>query len=313
MESTVSEVTPLEGTRMIINHWSKEFRNQYGDKFPTDYTCFDTETTGFSRDKDLIVEWGHCIVRDRKVIDNLSVMINWFGAKLVPDEWISAALKRVGRKVKLHTGRTFHVTEEKMRKKGVPVDEAMPWMFDLLKTIVDNGEFLVSHNGWNYDVQMLEAHARDFMGQAFNIPDNQMIDTGAVEKASQMMDDDRLHPQPGETMKEYFKRVAYFRAPGIQWNLADWCFQKYRLAEKYGADPAKAHRAGYDAWMLHLLMEEYRGMAEQAAEPAMPKVRPALKSRNPNVQKTRRSEEKQAKTKGLAESQKKRRRGQRNR
>jgi len=312
MEATATETGSLQGTRMIISHWSQDFRNQYGDRFPVDYTCFDTETTGFSRDSDLIVEWGHCIVRDREVTDRLNVIINWFGAGLVPDEWISTALKRVARKVKLNTGNTFHVTEEKMKKKGVPVDEALPWIHELLTTVIDNGEFLVSHNGWNYDFEMIHAHFRDFMEVEFDIPPNQMIDTGAVEKASQMVEDDRIHPKPGETLKAYFKRVAYFRAPGVTWNLGDWCFHKYRLGEKYGADPSKAHQAGYDAWMLHLLMEEFRGMIEIPTEPEAPRIQPALKTRNPNVSKTRRAVKREAQQ-GIQQAGKKRRRRQRNR
>ena len=291
---------------MIIKHWSKGFRAQYGNEFPTDYTSFDTETSGFNRSKDLIVEWGHCMVRDCKVTDRINIAVNWFGSGLVPDEWVEQRLLQVARKIKVNTGRTTHITAEYLRKKGVPVNEALPWIHEILSTLLDQGEMLVSHNGWNYDVSMLENHFRDFLEDEFVFPDNQMFDTGAIEKASQVEDDINFRPQPGETMKAYFKRVAYRPAKGIKWNL-DMCVEKYRLVERYGVDPNATHQAGHDAWLLHFLMEEFRGAAEKDGELSLPVVQDVKPAP------IRRTKRKPTVQQGLAQTDKKRRRGQRKR
>jgi DNA polymerase III alpha subunit (gram-positive type) len=293
---------------MIIKHWSKEFRAQYGNEFPTDYTCFDTETSGFNRKKDLIIEWGHCIVRDRKVTDKINIAINWFGSGLLgpnTDEWVERRLLEVARNISVNAGRTTHLTARYLREKGVPVDEALPWIHEILCTLTDQGEMLVSHNGWNYDVAILQNHFRDFVGDDFVFPDNQMFDTGAIEKASQVEDDINFRPAPGETMREYFSRVAYRPAKGIKWNL-DLCVEKYRLVERHGVPANATHQAGHDAWLLHFLMEEFRELADKDGEPSLPVVQDA--ERAPTKQ-TKRKPTKQ----GLAPTDRKRRRGQRKR
>jgi hypothetical protein len=59
-------------------------------------------------------------------------------------------------------------------------------------------------------------------------------------------------------------------------------------------------------------MEEYRQLIETNVEPAMPLVQSALRKRNPNVTKTKAVTTKKT-DRGIATSDKKRRRGQRNR
>jgi DNA polymerase III epsilon subunit-like protein len=309
MELTLS---PTEAVPVIISQWFSAFRKQYGGQFPDDYTCFDTETTGFSRKEDLVIEWGHCRVRGRKPGKRVNVLINWFGSGLVPDDWLSAQLRRVARRMRINTGHKTHINEEKMRKNGIPVHEALPRIHEMVTTLAKNGEMFVSHNGWNFDVEMLQAHFKDFIDDPFMFPEDQMFDTGAIEKASQLADDPRILPQPGETMKVYFKRITHWKAPGVKWNLDTHCMEKYNLAEKYGLDPGQTHRAGFDAYLLHLLMEEFRALLNEPAptqglEPRMPVVKDAPKKR---VNKKRVGPTTQ---KGIVTTGKKRRRGQRNR
>jgi hypothetical protein len=265
---------------MIINHWSESFTQLYGGRFPDSYFCFDVETTGFSRDRDVVVEWGHCLVRNRQPVDRISVIINWFGSGLLGpdgDEWLSTQLRKVKRRMELN-GRSFHVTEEVMRERGVSPHKVLPWLLDLLDEIREQSMMFVSHNGWNYDYEMLQAHFRDFVDEEWELGDNQMFDTGAIEKATLIVaeeHDTSVLPRADDTLKSYFKRIAYRRAPGIKWNLDGWCVQKYDLVEKHGVDVSQTHSADYDAWLLHLLMEEFRHLAG-ATEPSVPKIKDAV-------------------------------------
>ena len=61
---------------MITSHWPATFRQLFGGSLPDTYICCDTETSGFNRTKDVIVQWGHCLVENRKVVERLSVMVN---------------------------------------------------------------------------------------------------------------------------------------------------------------------------------------------------------------------------------------------
>src|SRR6478736_4382881 len=79
-----------EFARMIINHWQPWFIEHFGGSFPKSYFTYDVESSGFSRKEDMILEWGHCLVRDGEIVDRNNVVINWFKCP----ESISAAQLR---------------------------------------------------------------------------------------------------------------------------------------------------------------------------------------------------------------------------
>ena len=62
---------------MIANYWEPWFTEKYGHHFPSTYMCVDTEFTGFDADKDIIVDMGHVIVEDGRIVDERSVLIDW--------------------------------------------------------------------------------------------------------------------------------------------------------------------------------------------------------------------------------------------
>jgi DNA polymerase III epsilon subunit-like protein len=252
-------------TAMIISHWSPTFKARYGNVFPESYTTFDTETTGFDRRRDVIVEIGHCIVRDCKVVDRLNVVINWLNHPIVPDYFVRNQLTRVRDHMRAN-GRDYHITPERMAREGLEPQKALSFYLEFFSELQSQGEIFAAHNGWNFDVEMLQAHFEGFLLDPFTFHEDQILDTGAIEKASQMIGDPRTLPTDQDTLKSYFKRVAYMRAPGVKWRLDDHCVTRYDLARRHNLDTTKAHSAGYDAYVLHLLMEEYRQILQQAPE-----------------------------------------------
>ena len=160
------DLTEQEAAIVIVDHWTPHFMKMCGGTFPVDYTTFDTETSGFSPARDVIVEWGHCIVRDRKVVDQNSILINWFGSGLIDDTWLAQSLLRVQRHM-ADDGRNFAITEERLRDEGSSPEEILPWMHEFLMTLLDSDEILVCHNGWRFDVRMLESHFKGFMEEDF--------------------------------------------------------------------------------------------------------------------------------------------------
>lgn len=292
---------------MILGRFRSKFLRLCGGAWPDDYVCFDLETTGFSRKNDYIVEWGHCIVRDRKPTNRLNIIINWYDSGLVAggDAWLTKQLHRVRHEMR-KAGREFRVTPEIMQRDGVSPEEALPWIFDFLTMLKEQEEILVTHNGWKFDVEMLQNHFQDFMEEEFEFDPNRLIDTGSVEKASQIYDDQRALPCKGETMKDYFIRMAHWILPGVYWNLDTWCVEKYDLANKYGADISEAHAADYDAWLVHLLMEEFRALLAAAPPPINDNQPTSAKPRVPKGRK------KPIKKQAVENEPRKRRRGQRN-
>ena len=58
---------------MIINEWDSVFTQKYGHEFPSSYMTFDTEFTGGSEHDDLVLEIGHALVEEGKVVDSLKI------------------------------------------------------------------------------------------------------------------------------------------------------------------------------------------------------------------------------------------------
>jgi DNA polymerase III epsilon subunit-like protein len=264
----------LDRVASIIRHWSPGFRARYGGELPEDYMTLDTETTGFDRERDVIVEWGHTIVQDRQVTDQLGLVINWLNHPIVPDHWVRHRLAEVKHNMS-QQGRSFRITPEVMESEGVAPEKALRFIKQLITTALTNDRILVAHKGLLFDAEMIQANIEGFLseplfdeppvpgGSCDEFPPDAIFDTGAVEKASQLVDNKRALPFANETMADYFNRIVHWKAPGIKWNLDQHCFDKYRLSEKYGLDRKNMHSAKEDAYALHLLFEEYRKIASR--------------------------------------------------
>jgi hypothetical protein len=248
---------------MIINKWGPVFRQRYGGSLvPDDYFTFDLETSGFHQTRDVILEWGHCLVRDRKVVDRSSFLVNWYDHPVVPPNYITSQLERIAQAMRVNN-RSWRITPELLKTQGIPPHKFIPWLFEYLTTVKNEGYLFVSHNGVNFDSKRVQSHFEQDLGKQFDFGEDQVFDTGAIEKASQMLDVEKSLPRPGETLRAYFSRIAYCKAPGVFWNIED-CVKKYQLVDKYKLDPSRLHSAGEDAFALHCLMEEFRHLSEAA-------------------------------------------------
>ncbi len=250
---------------MIINHWGPKFTKLYGHIFPESYLCIDTEYCGHNPDKDLVVEIGHVLVEDRQVVDQLSIVLDWSNHSVVPDYWVRTALRRIEMQMR-EAGKQWRLTYEVMRDEGIKPEKALDFYFNLITTILARGLPLVAHNGFYADLKMLQGNFSGFLGKQLEVNDNQLFDTGAIEKASQCIESHdpairkQAHvwvPKAGESLGSYFRRVVSARAKGVFWN-TEACAKKYDLFRKYSLDPSNHHTAAFDALLVHYLMEEFR-------------------------------------------------------
>lgn len=254
---------------MIVNFWPHWFRKLYGGEWPRSYCAVDTETSGYSPTEDVVTQWGHCLVEDGKVVDRLSLVIDWSDRDVPPDWWLQRRLSQVEWGMR-QAGKTCHMTYERTRG-GKPPEKAFAFIRKFTETIKAKQIPFVLHGGV-FDEKMLSANflAHKF-GPGFSFGDY-VLDTEGIEKASQLTDHERVHPKKGDTLRAYFHRVKYTRAPGVKSNLDDHCFKKYALAEA-GVAFEGLHDAYEDAYCCHLLMEKFGRLVTDPVVP--PDVRTA--------------------------------------
>lgn len=261
----------------IVNYWPTWFRDLYGGTWPDNYVTFDTETTGFDLAKDVVWEIAHCLVQDCKPVDRLSVIIDWGDHPIVPDHWLRNRLQYLRKSMELN-GCKCHITYERMRDEGIKPKKALEFYYDIFKTFQAKDMLFVGRGSYAFDERALEQAFVGFqVAPEFRFSDNSMIDTDGIEKASQLLENKKAHPQIGDTLRSYFHRVKYIRATGIKSNLDTHCFNKYDLGNR-GVDKRLLHRGDTDCFAEHVMMEVYRPMisGEMLVPPAPRQTQPTL-------------------------------------
>lgn len=240
---------------MIVNYWPEWFRSLYGGGWPQSYCCVDVETTGFSFDRDVIWEWGHCLVLDGKIEDRLSLVIDWSTHPTM--RWnIDGLIDRLQRDMCVEC-KPCSASIELMKKNGMPAEEALSFIRKFTRNIKARNIPFVVHN-FTFDEKMICSNLSRFGEvEGFSFGDNGFIDTDGIEKASQLVTEPKFHPVRSDTLRSYFHRVRYARANGLKSNLDQHCFEKYDF-KKHGISKSDMHGAEMDAYCCHLLMEEYR-------------------------------------------------------
>jgi oligoribonuclease (3'-5' exoribonuclease) len=219
----------------------------------------DLEYTGFNVQKALIMEFGHTLVQDGELVETFSVVLDWRGHPVVPTDYVATMLRRV----EADMGEAWQLTWPVMEREGVPANEVLDTYFDLINNWQEKGLPIVMHNGVNRDSEMLEANFMFYRSKPFQFRPNALIDTGAIVKASRALEQGTdpyaskwMLPKAEDTLLEYFRRVTSYPAKGVKWNMAD-AIQWLGLDKRFNLDLTKCHRAGYDSYLGHLLMEEF--------------------------------------------------------
>lgn len=253
----------------IVNYWQPWFRALYGSEWPMSYCCIDTETSGWSWDRDVITEWGHVLVEDGQIIDRLSLIIDWTNHSIIPDHWLRSRLESLRTSMQV-SGRECKISYELMQSKGMKPDKALAFIRDFYKTLQDKGTIFVGH-GIGFDEKMLASNFIGFkVAPGFSFGDNGFLDTEGIEKASQCPTNIRVHPKSDDTLRSYFHRVKYTRVENVKSNM-EVCFDKYKFQEKYGLKLENLHGAMTDSYCCHLLMKEF---ASQITDPQPPPIFP---------------------------------------
>ena len=109
-----------------------------------DYCVLDIETTGLSRFKDDILEIGCIKIRDHKIIDQMSILIN-------PHKPISPYITSIN-----------HITNEMVQKEGIELEKALIRLYDFIED-----DCLVGHN-LSFDMGFIRQKSSESLGLSFD-------------------------------------------------------------------------------------------------------------------------------------------------
>jgi len=234
--------------------------NQFGRShgFPDNYFVFDFETSGFSREFDVITQLAWTIVRDRRVVDTQSMVLNWPRHPYISQSWLRGQLLKLAESY-AEQGKVYRLTYDVLEESPyMPVD-ALSVFDTLLDSVIEDKEWLIGHNIAIFDTEMMDAHRIRFLGkEPIDWPEDRIFDTGLFLKAAQL----GRYPRPGESLDSFFRSISGVRAKGVFWAMDTYCIPAFGLEERHGIDTSRCHDAGYDCHVNHLLFEAMREVGE---------------------------------------------------
>lgn len=254
----------------IISYWPAWFRARYGGELPKTYCVIDVETSGFSPDRDVVTEYAHLLVHDGKITSHSSIIFDWTNHKIVPMHWLERQLQNLHAGMALK-GRRCQITIKRMQEEGMKAEEALKFANEHLSVLKANGVPFVLHGGI-FDERMLSANFLGFgIAKGFTFGPEGYFDTDCIEKASQLISNERMQPKRNDTLRSYFHRVRYTRATGVKSNLDRWCYEKYNL-RAHGIERRDMHEALVDVKATHLVFEAQRAQVTSPKEDFFPSV-----------------------------------------
>jgi DNA polymerase III epsilon subunit-like protein len=240
------------------------FRDRYGS-FPSCYTVFDVETTGFGIGTDLIVQIGHALVEDGRIIDRSATILDWVGCGLVPNVgWLHDRMAKCKSQIEWTedgrpTGHTYPFSLERMAAEGADPIWTLQNYLELFEDRRRGGCQFVGHNGYNFDAKRLKAEGERWLNATFLFGPDELWDTGTIEKACQS----GLTPFPDDSLWEFADRVNHNNMRGVKWGLSNIAENKYHLVERHGLAEYRTHDAAYDCLLTYHLFEEFKEIANR--------------------------------------------------
>ncbi|MBL8798904.1 MAG: hypothetical protein JNM56_33780 [Planctomycetia bacterium] len=236
-------------------HWFSRWRRHYG--LPDFYCVLDVATTGLDPAEDLIVELGLCCVHRGAVQIRVQLPLNWTKEATIDQPWLRRRLARTAEAVERSRGRPtsrkYPFDYESLADAEQSPQEALDMFWGVIEPLQDAGCCFVAHNGWAFDLPFLAAHFQRWLSRTWKVPENQFLDLAVLEKASQC----DVFPWEDESLSEFWERARQSRQTAVHWSLYEHCLPTFRLRERHDLSGLLEHHAGFDAYLGHLLLEDY--------------------------------------------------------
>lgn len=227
--------------------------------FPSSYVVFDTETTGFKKDDDLIWNFALLEVVEGRIAASHDLIFDWTHAsvaQIVDQSWLRAKIDRqqanMGPKSKLSLAAL---------RTGLPPGEGLQQMLQLLDQARLAERPFAGHGIINFDIPRIAFQLEEWLGIQWRFGRRDVIDTAALEKALVV----ELLPRPSETLFDFSRRVLAARKTGAKWSLDEHCAAKYDLLARTKLAQDDCHWAVADCKLCHELLSVYRQLAQGSA------------------------------------------------
>lgn len=260
----------MAAEQSILNYWPQWFRDLVPGGLPLrTYCAVDIETSGYQADRSLVMQWGHIFVEDGNIKDHLSVTFDWTRSPKVDQAFLRRSLDYLVYKF-ASVGTTYPISYEVMQKDGIDPANGFEFIANFVRDLGAGGVPFVLHGG-TFDENFLSVAYGLYAGKkGFSFGPQGFYDTEAVEKASQLISHERMHPKKGDTLRSYFKRVRASRFAGIKSNMDEHCYEKYGFAKR-GIKKTELHDAAMDAYCCHVvLQEQLRHLSAPLTPPFLP-------------------------------------------
>lgn len=244
--------------QLLKDLWPPDLRNQYGDEFPPKHYCtVDVETTGFHPEFDFIYEIGHCLVSDGVIVDRGNWVLDLTKESAeIPLSYLSAKADKLQQGA-FGTKKLVRFSPQFLRENGADPFEVLEFYKEFFETLASRNVVLVGHNLIAFDLpRIVNMFKSFFIDGSYSFDHFTIFDTMGLEKFFQLLPDARVLPNSRERLANYMLRLCRARYKNVKANLDDHCFYKYDLG-KYGVDPKQMHCAGTDAYVTHLLLQEF--------------------------------------------------------
>jgi hypothetical protein len=248
----------------VARHWMTRLAPRAG--FPRNYTAIDLETNGVDPENDHLCCFGYAVVRDGAPAAVGEIVLNWPGHLAGPEQADFLGRLDRCRYAMLDAGKDFYHDRAYLESRGVAPGDGLERILGILEACRQYDEVIVAHNGYRFDAEFLQAAFHNVLGVGHLFHENEIYDSGVIEKASQLADSDCPIPGPDESFRDWAARIGGLRRKGVRWALDSHCEARYRLSEKAAAyGPAYDHVAWCDALKLHYLVAEQARLAAAAA------------------------------------------------
>ena len=239
--------------------WFCAWNHRFG--FPASYTAFDLVTSGIDPETDLIIEAGFCLVRNGRVEDRHSIVLDWGQESTIDSQWLRARLKQTASRMEwrdgVRTPQFYPFDFDAVVREGMHPRLALTAFGNVLSEAQERGVCLVAHNGWWFDVPFLNSQTQKWLGLELDLDPGLFYDTAMIKKASLLGE----FPRAEESLGDFWTRVAGIRGQASRWSLHDHCLPEYGLTRLYWLNSNRAGRADQEAYAVYLVMEEFRRRA----------------------------------------------------
>ena len=196
-------------------HWDKRLRAWLGHGLPENYLTFDYETTGTNVKEDLALDFGFCVVRNKKVVKQQGFVLDWTQRpEWVDPEWLREKLEKLIYIFSMKK-KPWVYTWDYLREHGRDPLKVLEFNLQLFQANRNVGALFVGHNAFKFDSPLFQNMSAEYLGETWWFEPDELFDTGCMEKASRSRELNNprmwLTPRAGESMADFF---TAFTAPG---------------------------------------------------------------------------------------------------